>query len=82
MIIYAQNNERLIEKKEELQKKKNGLRIQIQRQLASLNELKNKVGPLEQPESYYRTNLPSPGISHRNSVMTRLEGGRLKNQND
>lgn len=46
MINFAQNNDILLKRKKDLQKKKNMLRIEIQKQMASLGELKNKVGPI------------------------------------
>lgn len=47
MINFAQNNDILLKRKKDLQKKKNMLRIEIQKQMASLGELKNKVGPID-----------------------------------
>lgn len=47
MITFAQGNDELIVKKKDLQKKKNKLKIEIQKQLVSLNELNKKLGPGE-----------------------------------
>ena len=59
MINFASNNDVLLKRKKDLQKKKNNLRIEIQKQMASLNELKNKVGPVNDHDlnvSHERTN--------------------------
>ena len=47
MISFAQGNDALIQKKKDMQKKKNKLRVEIQKQLVSLTELNNKVNPVD-----------------------------------
>ena len=60
MINFAQNNDILLKRKKDLQKKKNMLRIEIQKQMASLGELKNKVGPIDGNDLYGQNSAASP----------------------
>lgn len=61
MISFAQSNDALIQKKKEIHKKKHKLRVEIQKQLASLNELSTKVNPGDGSFDIYTGGMASPG---------------------
>jgi len=67
MINFAQNNDVLLKRKKDLQKKKNNLRVEIQKQMASLNELKNKVGPADDRDIFSASKGLSPNRERLNS---------------
>ena len=66
MITFAQGNDQLIQKKKDLQKKKNKLRMEIQRQLTSLNELNSKVNPADGSFDLY-VNNSTGGLSPKSN---------------
>jgi len=63
MIKFAQGNEELMQKKKDLQKKKNALRVEIQRQLSSLKDINDKVNPLDGSYDIYHNNDSARGMS-------------------
>ena len=76
MIKFAQGNEELMQKKKNLQRKKNELRVEIQKQLTSLKDINDKVNPLDGSYDLYHNNDSARGMSPKSMR------GRDQHQND